>query len=58
MAGLAPAIHVLAAPQQTWMRGTSPRMTFALEGSRKSMNLHDLYGGLRNAQMRVIFEHL
>ena len=22
------------------------------------MNLHDLYGGLRNAQMRVFFEHL
>jgi hypothetical protein len=27
MAGLVPAIHVLAAAGKTWMRGTSPRMT-------------------------------
>ena len=27
MAGLGPAIHVLATPRKTWMRGTSPRMT-------------------------------
>ena len=27
MAGLVPAIHVLIAARETWMRGTSPRMT-------------------------------
>jgi hypothetical protein len=27
MAGLVPAIHVLAAAPKTWMRGSSPRMT-------------------------------
>jgi hypothetical protein len=28
MAGLVPAIYVLAVPWKTWMRGTSPRMTW------------------------------
>jgi hypothetical protein len=27
MAGLVPAIHVLAIEQKSWMRGSSPRMT-------------------------------
>ena len=28
MAGLVPAIHALAPAGKTWMRGTSPRMTW------------------------------
>jgi hypothetical protein len=28
MAGLVPAIHVFAVLRKTWMRGTSPRMTW------------------------------
>jgi len=34
MAGLGPAIHVLAAGPKTWMRGTSPRMTVITASQR------------------------
>jgi len=34
MAGLGPAIHVLATGPKTWMRGTSPRMTVITASQR------------------------
>jgi hypothetical protein len=35
IAGLVPAIHVFFARNNTWMRGTSPRMTILWGGCRE-----------------------
>ena len=42
MAGLVPAIHVFTSPQsQTWMRGTSPRMTTLCKRGEVKISLHE-----------------
>src|SRR4051794_39845506 len=53
MAGLVPAIHVLAAATKTWMPGSSPGMTVwmdqraSLENSLSHRLFDELVGGLR-----------
>src|SRR5262245_57585706 len=56
MAGLVPAIHVLAAPRKTWMRGTSPRMT--IHSIDLDLGILDDFFGFRHLVVSVFGEVL